>query len=298
MKQKSLILFAIIFTSILLVSCNSGADGKTAIGLIRKNIANFTVILTLSDSEYDNTKYVMKYYRTENDLVNALAKGKVQLAVLPFTKVNDDRLAGKSLLAMPVMRGGNFLVSKQDPADSTAFLKARIGFINKGLQKELCELIGEENDFIAFQEFESVRKMKKKYSTGDVEMMILNIPDAFKYTDNSVVSNYFLEKYPLYTSYDLLINKNSINDDTKELIHRMKESNGIVNSYPEMSYINFNKAFGIHHKYSQEALRSVSYMIEYTKNIREFQKRILLKEMTEQEINTIYIGEKDLLMAE
>ncbi len=290
MKNTGTKLILMIILSAILFACSSNSDGKITIGLIRKNIANFTVILTLSDSEYDNSKFVMKYYRNEDDLVNAMAKGKVHLAVLPFSRTVDTRLSGKVNLAMPVLRGGNFLIAKNDPGDDKSFLNARVGYVDKGLQKELCNLIGKDMKDTEFVQFKNVRKMKKAYSEGNLEIMILDIPDAFKYTDSSIVSNYFLEKYPLYTSYDLLVNKTAVNEEVKFLIERMKHANSIINTYPDASYINFNKAFGIHHKFSQQALRSVSYVIQYTEKIKEFQKKVLLNSISEKDIPALYMN--------
>ncbi len=278
---------------LMLFACKGSSDGKISIGLIRKNIANFTTILTLSDSEYDNTGFVMKYYRTEDDLVKAMEKGKVQLAVLPFTRAVDNRLSEKVKLAMPVLRGGNFIVYKKgddSTSDKISFDSKTIGYINKGLQKDLCNLVSAENTSLKMIEFSSERRMKSAYNEGAIDMMILDIPDAFKYSDTSVVSNYFLEKYPLYTSYDLLVSKDYIDNEMKLLIARMQNANSIINTYPDASYINFNQAFGIHHKFSQEALRSVSYVIQYTEKIREFQKKILQKNLQEQAIKNLYIN--------
>jgi ABC-type nitrate/sulfonate/bicarbonate transport system substrate-binding protein len=212
MRTTTLILMVALVS---LSSCGGGVEKRPLrVGLIRPSLDYLPFVLATELGGLDASGFAVTEFASGWEANEALAAGKVDVAILPFTYVWADAAAGLPVRTVSFLERESDGIAARRPASSLADLAGRrIGVLRASTLDVLAgAALADAGVTAELVPLRGPAELVAALRGGDVDAVSLYVPPLLGLGDDFPVVHWFADADPLHPCCDIAANRDALRD--------------------------------------------------------------------------------------
>lgn len=272
--------FMIVLSVVFLVSC--GEKSKLSIGLIKPSTDHLPIEIGIANGLIDPENIDIKYFNSGWETNEAIANGKVDLAILPFTYVWKDVEKGKPVKIISFLeRESDGIITKKSIKKLSDLNGKRIGVLKASTLDIFSEMFEQKHN-LSFEQvyFRTPMDMAAALKSGEVDGLSYYVPSIFKFDDKFHILHWYGDDWQNHPCCDLAVNTDSFKakkDEVIELKKSIQQAVEILNSDKALLYETAAKNYGLTEKIVDEQYQHQHFIMNLDEKGKDFQWQTVQK---------------------
>lgn len=262
--RKSVIILAVML--MLLAACGK-KESELRMGIIGPSIDHLPYSFAIKQGRMADLPVKTVEFTTGWEISEALAAGRIDAAIIPFTFVHNAVTKGFPVKTVSFFeRETDGIVSKTRISDPNALKGAKVGILKASTLDVLWQDYASTNDINAERVyFRSPSEVIAALQSDEIDAAVLFVPLIGKLGEGYHVLHWFSERYPEHPCCDLAVNTKRIKGARQKTLLKMYEVlENTVDALPKdmdkvLAFA--GERFGITQQQAHEALEHTGFMM-------------------------------------
>ena len=273
--MKKIIVLSLIL--LMIISCSTKSE-KLIIGLIKPSLNHLPMEFGFETGDLNREDYVIKYFSSGWETNEALAAGKVDAAILPFTYVWTDVAVGKKVKILSFLeRESDGIVAKKEIQNIADLDGKKIGVLRASTLDVFAEMFAIKHNLnLEFVYFRTPPDMAAALTSGEVDALSYYVPSIFKFNKNFHILHWYSDDDHHHPCCNLAATEEAIaskKQNLKALLTGLKQSTDKLNNSPKVAFDAAQEFFDLPLEYAKKSIYNTKYILGLNEEGKNFEKK-------------------------
>jgi NitT/TauT family transport system substrate-binding protein len=273
--MKKLIVLSLIV--LMFIGCSTKSE-KLIIGVIKPSLNHLPVEFGFETGDLNKEDYIIKQFSSGWETNEALAAGKIDAAILPFTYVWTDVAAGKKVKTLSFFeRESDGIIVSKEINEIAELDGKKIGVLRASTLDVFAEMFAKKhNIFPEFVYFRTPPDMAAALTSGEVDALSYYVPSIFKFDENFKILHWYSDDDRLHPCCNFAANEHAISskeEGLKKFLDGLKDSSDKLNNSPEVAFEAAQEFFGLPFEYAKKSIYQTKYVPGLDESGKDFERR-------------------------
>jgi NitT/TauT family transport system substrate-binding protein len=264
---------------ITLTSCQTHQQ-KLRIGIIKPSVNHFPLSFAYQRQLLNPARFELISFSSGWEAQEAIAAGKLDAAILPFTYVWTLQSKGHQVKTLSCLeRETDALVTKMDSKDWKALPNPKIGLLRaSSLEALLLDYAQSQNLHYKPVYFRSPAELTEALRSSSVDAIVCYEPLISKMGDTAQVVHWFADNHPNHPCCNLVASQTALNRQSAlltELQSALHKSVEFLAIHPEEAIKALSQSYQLTAEQAEQALAHVKYDLSTSTQDKVFERSMM-----------------------
>lgn len=272
----------ILLMFILLLGCTNRSENKLIVGIIKPSLNHLPFDFGLATEFLDRENYTIKKFASGWETNEALASGKIDVAILPFTYTWLAISNGEKVKIISFFeRESDGIIAKPEIKTLDQLEGKKIGVLRASTLDVFAELMSDDHKVdMEFVYFRTPMDMAAALRSNEVDALSYYVPSIFKFPSDYNIVHWYGDDNPLHTCCNIAATEDAIELKSgliSEFLTGLEAATSELNKSPDTAYKAVEEFFDLYPPYSKQSLYHTKYVMGLDDKMKEFELKAFNK---------------------